>query len=923
MNKNDRQKNQLQFLACPECNGQGIIERGTCPECNGVGSVAWTGSKLLYWGREISRRQLSLKKTKKLVKNIINILLFISGIAGILAFVQVIFVIVENNLPFWKFYNFRNWQLLIFWLSLVTDSYLFYRFQKDLEKIKHIPKCKFQEQPSSFRSINWGQIKTLEKAEKIDVSDYFTTEALSAIEKAWELTNKYQQIEVGPINLLISLLTFEPIKIIFSRLGISFQSLKTKIVKSLSKQPPWPKSKTVISSETRQILFSAYVLAGELREKKVGITEILQTLVSQKNDVQELLYDLNITTDKLKNVIAWIRIKKQLRENWQRFRHKALLRPKNTMNRSMTAIATPILDTFSQDLTLLARAGYLMPCVDRERESDEIFRIMHGGTRRSAILVGNPGVGRTTIIEGIAQRMIEEDVPDFLQDKRLVSLSISKLVSGASAAEAQQRLTIIINEIERSGNIILFIGDIHNMIGITSGREGTIDLADVLAQAMAENNILCLATTTPGDYRRYIENRSSLENVLEKVSINEVSGNTAIQILEAKTGTIEYQNQVYFSYDAVAETVELSDRYLHDRYLPEKAIEILQEVATKVKDTKGKDALVTANDVALVISEKTNIPLTEITKEESEKLLNLESKIHERIIDQKEAVDIVAASLRRARAEIRDMNRPIVNLLFLGPTGVGKTELAKTVAEVYFGAEQNMIRIDMSEYQDKSSINRLIGAPPGYAQSNEGGYLTEAVRKNPFSLILFDEIEKSHPDVLNLLLQVMDDGRLTDSSGRTVDFTNTIIIGTSNAGTEFIQKNIKAGVQVEKIKELLIDQELGNYFRPEFLNRFDGIVVFKPLSMEDVEKIAKLMLKKIQASLEEKGINLKVTQVALSELARAGFDPSLGARPLRRTIQERVQDALANYLLSGKIKRRDTVILEGGGKIIIEKAKEI
>jgi len=582
-----------------------------------------------------------------------------------------------------------------------------------------------------------------------------------------------------------------------------------------------------------------------------------------------------------------------------------------------------MLDAFSQDLTLLARFGYLVPCVGREDEIEQIFTIMQGGVRRSVILVGNPGVGKNTIIEGIAQMMVEENVPDFLKDKRLVSLSIAKLVSGVSPTDAQGRLMMILSEIRRSGNIILVVGDIHNMIGITAGRQGSIDLADVLAQAVNNNGIICLATITPGDYHRYIESKNSLYNVLEKVDVPEVSGNEAIQILEAKVGTFEYQNQVYFSYDAVEQTAKLSDRYLHDRFLPEKAIQVLQEVATRTREQKGKNSLITANDIALIISDKTNIPLTEITKEESEKLLNLEDRIHQRMVDQNEAVEMVASSLRRARAEMRDVKRPIVNLLFLGPTGVGKTELAKTVAEVYFGAEENMIRLDMSEYQEKNSINRLIGAPPGYNNEQEGGYLSEAVRKNPFSLVLLDEVEKAHPDILNVFLQVMDDGRLTDNAGRTIDFTNTIIIATSNAGTKFIQEMVMQKIPMTQIKQLLIDQQLNQYFRPEFLNRFDGIIVFKPLEIADVEAIATLMINKIKKDLEEKRINLQILPQAITYLAQAGFDRQFGARPLRRVIQQKIQDSLANLLISGQVTRRDTIVIGDQAEISVKKAKEI
>jgi len=914
---------KIQLLVCPDCKGTGKLDNKDCQKCHSLGMVAWTGEFLLYWGKKISFLQIAQDKTQKIVKNIINIILFLFGAFGLAMAGWVMTSFVSTNFPIIKFFQIQNWQLFIFWLSMLTNCYLLYRFQRDLEKIKHIPKRKYKEMPKLIQQITWQKIDSLPKKQKINITPYFTYEAREAINKSWQMANKYEDALVGPIHLLISLLTFSQTQIIFSRLGTPFSTLKSRIRSVLGRQLNKSQGSVSISDQVKEIIFKSYFLAYTLRQRKVQVTELLQSLASQENEVKELLYDLNITPDKITNVVAWLRIKRQLRENWSRFRSKASLKPKNNMNRAMTAIATPALDAFSQDLTIMARNGYLFPCIGREKEIEEIFNIMHGGTRRSVLLLGNPGVGRNTIVEGIAQRMVEETVPSFLQDKRLVSLDIAKLVSGVDAAKAQQRLLIIINEIKRSGNIIIYIKDIHRMIGITAGRQGSIDLADVLAQQLASNNILTLSTSTPTEYRRYLEGKSSLDNSLEKVDVNEVSGNEAIQILESKVGTFEYQNQMFFSYDAIAKTVELSGRYLHERYLPEKAIEILQEVATRVKETKGKNSFATAEDVAAVLSAKTNIPLTEITKEESEKLLNLEDKIHQRVIDQQEAVEMVAASLRRARAEMRDQARPIVNLLFMGPTGVGKTELAKTVAEVYFGAEDNMIRLDMSEYQEKVSINRLIGAPPGTSQSGEGGYLSEAVRKNPFSLVLLDEIEKAHPDILNVFLQIMDDGRLTDNTGRTIDFTNTIIIATSNAGTKLIQERVKQNIPVEKIKQELIDEKLNQYFRPELLNRFDGIIVFKPLSMDDVAKITKLMIKKVAVSLEEKGITLKITPEAVVELAKEGFDPKFGARPLRRLIQQRVQDVLANYLLAGKIGRRDIVIIKSGGILDIQKAKQI
>lgn len=382
---------------------------------------------------------------------------------------------------------------------------------------------------------------------------------------------------------------------------------------------------------------------------------------------------------------------------------------------------------------------------------------------------------------------------------------------------------------------------------------------------------------------------------------------------------IEYEHKVIFSYESVEKAVMLSDRYMHGKYLPQKAIEICREVALQVARMGGKDALVTGEDVASIVSSKTGVPVTRVAEEEKEVLLNLEEKMKGRVIGQDQAVHAVASALKRARAELSAKDRPVATFLFLGSTGVGKTELAKTVAATYFGNEKNMVRVDMSEYQDASSIHRLIGVPG----SSQGGLLTEAVRKQPFSLVLLDELEKAHPDILNVFLQVFDDGRLTDSAGRTVDFTNTIIISTSNAGTQYIQDSIAAKTDLEQIKRHLMQEELRGVYRPEFLNRFDGVIVFKPLTLENVEQIAGLMIAQVSARLEPKGIFFRATPEAVKELAQKGFDPQFGARPLRRVVQEEVDNAIAQALLEGKVQRRDTIVLDKGGSMVIEKAKQL
>jgi ATP-dependent Clp protease ATP-binding subunit ClpC len=443
-------------------------------------------------------------------------------------------------------------------------------------------------------------------------------------------------------------------------------------------------------------------------------------------------------------------------------------------------------------------------------------------------------------------------------------------------------------------------------------------VSELIARIIERGEFPILATSTKIDYRRFIEGKA-LGSVLQKIDIEEADAETTLAAMQSKVAFFEHKYGVFYSLDSLKKIIDLSDRYIHDQVLPEKAIRLMEEAAVYVKKHKGEKQMILAEDIAKLMSEKTDIPLAQITEVESERLLNLEQIIHQRLVDQEEAVKAVASALRRARTQLRDEKRPIVNLLFLGPTGVGKTELAKTVAATYFGSEQEIVRLDMSEYQNKNSVSRLIGSE----SDPSGGYLTENIKHKPYTVLLLDELEKAHSDILNIFLQVMDDGRLTDWSGQTVDFTNTIIIATSNAGTRFIQEEISRGISLASIKEQLVRDKLKEYFRPEFLNRFDNIVVFRPLTPEHIKQIAALLLKKNSKRLEQKGIKLEVTDAALDELAREGFDPLFGARPMRRLIQDRVDDALAKYLLTGQVSRRDTVILDRGGKIRIKKARSL
>jgi len=757
----------------------------------------------------------------------------------------------------------------------------------------------------------------LPKNKKINLDAYSNSQAKNIITEAWSVAKQYQDAKVSAIHVLIATLSSDQTRIIMSRLGIDPQALRLRIGSVLSRQVNG--SKSVAEEEVVWLLSWAYMNAQASHRKMIEPMDILLACVFLDQDIAEMFYDLNITPNKIENVVSWLDVRQKIRQNWQRMKSKAIFRPKSSMDRAMTALETRMLDAYGLDLTRMVQYGYTMPCIGRDDEIENIFQIMSGGVRRSVLLVGQSGVGKNSIIEGIAQRMVAEDVPRFLQDKRLVTLNIASLTSGSSNNIVQQRLVRILYEIKRAGNVILHIDNIDSLIGISSNNESAFDLAAVIAQAVSENVILCIATCNKNAYDKSIQGKHSIDSVFEMVSIAEPEKDSAIQIVQSKVGQVEYQYKVFFSYDAIEKLVELSSRYMTDRQLPEKAIELLQEVSAFTSANKKENSIVTANDVAQIISKKTSIPLTNITNDESEKLLNLESIIHQRVVGQHEAVKMVSASLRRARAEMRDNLRPIANLLFLGPTGVGKTELAKAVAEAYFGDEKKMIRLDMSEYQDALSIHRLIGSP---TNRSETGFFTKAVKENPFSLVLLDELEKAHSDIINIFLQIMDDGRLTDSEGRLIDFTNTIIIATSNAGTELIQQRINEGIEVNAISQELVDNELGKYFRPELLNRFDGIIVFKPLTMTDVREIASLMLNKVAEVLERKGVLLQSTPAGIDFLANLGFDPKFGARPLRRVIQEQIQDKIAELVLRNELNRRDTVLIGDQAELSIIKAKE-
>ena len=920
----------MDFIICPTCQGEGLVDNKKCRECHGLGFYAWYGGYLLCLKRMFDRRDVIQAKLGKFIKRLITVLLIIFGFLGAFCLIKVILTVSRLiQIPFMQLpviqvpafdIPYLNWPkntlLLCFWASILTNCFLYYFFECAFEERRKIwPKTSRE---ASWLPSSWPEVRRLPSKVRIDAAEALSESAIQLIQQSQSLAQKLKHKKIEPIHLLASSLPIQDIILVINRLGLNWDILKQNIANSLAKIPADNKFNEVIySPATKKVFLSAYALAGDKKRLNIGPLELLESLVSFEGPVKEIFYNQEVGLAEIKNVCLWIDVYEALRQEYLRFTGRARFKPKGPINRAFTAIATPYLDTYSEDLTQAAANGYLSFCIDREQEFKEIFRIFEG-TRQSLILVGPPGVGKTTIINGLARQMATEDVPKLLQDKRLVGLSISQIVAGASKpGEVEGRLQVIMNEVIRSGNIILFIKDIHNMVGVRT-TEGELDISEILASALKNRFFLLLATTTPQEYRRLIETKS-LGEVLQKVEVGEPDKNITIQILEAKAANVEGREQVYFSYGALSKIVDLSTRYFPERYLPAKAISLLEEVAIMVKNKRGQKTVIRAEDVAELVAEKTKIPVTKVTEKESVKLMNLEEEIHKRLIDQNEAVSMVATAIRRARAGLRNLKRPIANLLFLGPTGVGKTELAKTVAEVFFGNENMIIRLDMSEYQEKNSISRLIGTPDG----EKTGQLTDAVRENPHSLMLLDEIEKAHPDILNVFLQVMDDGRLTDSLGRTIDFTNTIIIGTSNAGSQFIQDEIRKGTAVAAIQEVLVQEKLAPYFRPEFLNRFDGVIVFKPLGVAEIEQITKLLLDKLAKQLAEKGITLQMTDKATKELAVAGFDPLFGARPLQRVIQKQVSDVLTEYLLTGKLNRRDTIIFEGQGSVKINKAESI
>ncbi len=733
----------------------------------------------------------------------------------------------------------------------------------------------------------------------------------------------------------------------------------------------------VYSPRTQKVLDSAEAEAQSTGCEKAGTEHLLLAMLRETDCVgTRLLYTMGVNIQKLYASVlgAMGYDNESIQEEFQAAR---------AMQQGQKGSVTPALDQYSRDLTQMAAEGRLDPVVGRDREITRLIQILSRRTKNNPCLVGEPGVGKTAIAEGLAQRIIAGTVPDTIRDKRLVVLDLSGMVAGSKyRGEFEERIRKVVDEVRENQGILLFIDELHTIIG-AGGAEGALDASNILKPSLSRGELQIIGATTLEEYRKYIEKDAALERRFQPITVEEPSEEETYEILKGLRPYYERHHKVGILDEALEAAVKMSVRYINDRFLPDKAIDLIDEAASKVqlsgyqastdseelsreiqeilqekegaiksgnltlakeyqqkqkeaeakleqlhakeeKKSRRRSGKVDEKAVASIVSDWTKIPVQRLTEGETRRLAQLEKELHKRVIGQEEAVHAVSQAVKRGRVGLKDPNRPIGSFLFLGPTGVGKTELSKALAQAVFGSEQAMIRVDMSEYMEKHSVSKLIGSPPGYVGYDEGGQLSEKVRRNPYSVLLFDEIEKAHPDVFNILLQVLDDGHITDAHGRKVDFKQTIIIMTSNAGAQAIVEPKQLGFistkdekkDYEKMKSGVME-EVRRLFKPEFLNRIDEIMVFHTLNKEEIRKIVTLLLKSLEERcMEQMDIRLNVTNSAVDYLAEAGFDAKYGARPLRRAIQSKIEDRLANELLEGKIKRGDQVQVQYRNKEI-------
>ncbi len=767
---------------------------------------------------------------------------------------------------------------------------------------------------------------------------------------------------------------------ILERMGISLGRIRSEIERNVSHGDSRPSQEMQLTPRAKRVIDLAYDEARQLNNNYIGTEHLLLGLIREGEGLAgRVLAKLSVELDRTRREVLAL-------QEATDSSAPAAGRPQTARSR------TPTLDEFGRDYTEMARNDKLDPVVGRHKEIERVIQILSRRTKNNPVLLGEPGVGKTAIAEGLAQRIISGDIPETLKDKRIVSLDLASLVAGTKyRGEFEERMKRVMEEVRKAqGEVILFIDELHTLVG-AGAAEGAIDASNIMKPALSRGELQCIGATTLDEFRKYIERDAALQRRFQPVKVDEPSPEEAVEILKGLRERYETHHRVTITDDALVAATQLADRYITDRFLPDKAIDLIDEAASRVrlqyalppaelrqaraklKELEKKMALadktgfgedraemqsqenlikeqiadldlewnsnresmlriVTQDEVANIVQAWTGIPVSRLVETETQKLLRMEDELHNRYVGQDEAVAAVSRAIRRARSGMKDAKRPMGTFIFMGPTGTGKTELARALASFLFDNENNLIRIDMSEYSEKFNVSRLVGAPPGYVGYEEGGQLTEAVRRNPYSVVLLDEIEKAHPDVFNILLQVAEDGRLTDSQGRVVDFKNTVIIMTSNIGAARINPERGLGIRsdderrkqdekaIESMKNRVMD-EVKKTFRPEFLNRIDELIVFHPLSHEDIMKIVDLMLVRVEKQMKSQNLLIEMTQRVKEKLAKEGFDPTLGARPLRRAVQRLIEDPMADEILRGTFVPGETVEVDISEDTIVFKHK--